>query len=1052
MLDVFSHDVSRSKALVMSTFSVEQDLLRELMEVNPEIRIHLIAAKDECDKLKDIQGARLHLTPLETRTAILNRIHAKVYLFLREGGAKCYVGTFNMTRSGMENNVEFFAEFEGRYIQSALTLEDFENHQELPFWRGFCQDNVVNGVAQFLNSIINGRFEGPFLSDRIADYHRETPIFIHTLGKKTIPLQIQSHIKKKASDCKYAKLRFVSPYHTTGSIQKFADLVCQNIGCRAKIELLTNFVPDFRNRYDEKSFLDPSSIDELKELLSAKKMELEVRFWDRHGYEEEEIPGRFLHGKLLLVEFGGKSGTKDHCIFLLSSNLTAAGLGLDRPPNLEAGLFDDDRQRSANLWNLFDGIWKRAKQASDTDTWKQIEVALKRISAEDIFFTREIKQLDCLTRKAPLRKRGKTVSARIGQETAFQYGLSVVIPSAESLKDFLKGRVLAQLDKTGIDFSKPRLSFSLKDLRGFKPTESLSLDMAKKGDKWIVEPEALRNQIPRGFTIDSVALLVDTNRVGDPVFFRVQDLDKGRRLNLLEINGTEVVLYDFMTRWVSSRADSIAALASTETGVCKLTVRRDFEDLVVEFPSRGVLDGSREVMIFQESAETHPRILYEKILGLKPVKDPILSVKASIETVSLPENDEISALKLDMVLENELIGLDSSDFLTSIGMKDVKSFGFTEKVSGLKKHLSLYLPHSEGEAHLIIGLLPPIGKWYPELKREVVVSSQQEFPQAIFRRWARSVLNGVGIRLEPPLGFATGDSEILVIAEKPRRGLLAHITPMWGEYDSDSETIAVRIDSESVHIGKFEPGITLAGEFMLKDGDSTFLLQRMHYPIRQPLFRSAKWRLPFKDHLRSFTWLSRLFVFAVEVSMESEDDDIIDWVKSFRFEVNGRILEPVKMQTTAVNQDKLVLYFKNDAITESVDGILRLSCVAESRKFFAAQKIDAEVRVRYSPSSIDVSIGKDTKRVLNGDPRPRMGPIRDNVKELHYYLELEKLEDAYIVAGGESLFLQTAPEKRENMRRQLRSVGLDLTERGDNWYIDSDESILPVWFRPRRYT
>lgn len=405
---------------VVSTFSIDRDLIDIILNLK-RLRKNLLLFLDDGEQFVYPYSEDYKIITKQQLPSLDSdrNLHLKLYLFGKKDGEgafllNCLIGSCNATGAGLLRNVEFWGSTSGRLklptdSNYASIIDLFEDSNIDPSLAGLEEncldsngDKVIAPAIDLLWRLVrdsNGVDSGlefgrsSCLSDKIVKKQKsQNAIFVHSFGDNSLKYSIENMITQSILTCQNQIILYlISPYYTLPCLDWIVRLCEKSLGhinIKIEIRLLTDYPPDYQERYLTESF------DSLENLaIKDKRVTLTWKLWTNSNKIEigsiifdqtiRDISSAFIHGKALVIN-------NDDQVFeaiVGSANLTSAAISLLPNTNLEGAIWERTSDKAKSVFKELTVFWNAATEQTQAmleqlNRWKEIR--------EDVVFDQRV--------------------------------------------------------------------------------------------------------------------------------------------------------------------------------------------------------------------------------------------------------------------------------------------------------------------------------------------------------------------------------------------------------------------------------------------------------------------------------------------------------------------------------------------------------------------------------------------------------------------------------------------------------------------------------------
>lgn len=264
--------------------------------------------------------------------------HSKIYCMWGSNKIKCWLGSFNLTKSGISRSIEWAANFEGNIVKPNLELEEIAN-LTIPH----ISDNIViNQIIDLVSKVINK--DNPVIADRLFQTNTINHVLLHNQFTKTIFRCIE-RIAQEAKE--NVAVTYITPFVNKTGIENFSRLFSPKFTNKQISFCIMTNMPDENS--SENTFLNSQAIAHLE--ANFRKFVMLKRNKEKEGTilkSGVEISSDPLHMKLISISFTNMQGEPDSYHIFTSSNLTAE-TWKNNHENIEIGVWIREKEKNEKI-------------------------------------------------------------------------------------------------------------------------------------------------------------------------------------------------------------------------------------------------------------------------------------------------------------------------------------------------------------------------------------------------------------------------------------------------------------------------------------------------------------------------------------------------------------------------------------------------------------------------------------------------------------------------------------------------------------------------------
>jgi len=265
-------------------------------------------------------------------------IHAKIYLMWDKNEISCYLGSFNFTRSGLFEDVEWETKFTDR-LDRKLELRELDSGSlPSPMIAG---NEMINQVVDFVSSVLSGR--DPEYSDNISGNALDEIALVHTEESNTLKKAITDMLKEGDSHT----IRYYTPYVNKRGVHEFKSYIPDSVD-KEKVSFRVYTAKPKESISGSNNFLKSDHV-----------YELDTEFDSFDVYTRNEVGGDvlgdgdkirmgFAHLKVVQVISAKDDGDEVTQTLLTTANLTR-NAWKELSGNKEIGVWIRDEEANAIL-------------------------------------------------------------------------------------------------------------------------------------------------------------------------------------------------------------------------------------------------------------------------------------------------------------------------------------------------------------------------------------------------------------------------------------------------------------------------------------------------------------------------------------------------------------------------------------------------------------------------------------------------------------------------------------------------------------------------------
>ena len=403
-----SGDINQFQEITILTFTFTegtQDAVIKIHELNPEIKINLILnysqknaflrfIDDDVDLKSKIKGIFL--------SNELNN-HSKIIVLNSITAIRLYVGSFNFNSSGLESNIEIGNAYTAFSINANNWFKMAEEVYNSNQWINFSDNTLVDSILDFINLIIIKGQNNTINTNEVSyanmlfmsnNIHNKQ-YFIHNLAEESFN-NIFQYIK--GFNPKNIEIKIISPYINYLGIKEFYDKCNFDDIKISNFELISNYLPQYRNQYAEDNYITQEDYinlkkhtdDSFKFKIWHREKETELNLGDK--YDSIIFRKKFIHAKTYLFKLKFENSSDVFISFVGSPNLTSAVWR--KNSNIEAGILDVNGNMSLHLFEFINSLALTENCTfPNKEEWKLIDETIEDIKYKSLFEYRTIQNI-----------------------------------------------------------------------------------------------------------------------------------------------------------------------------------------------------------------------------------------------------------------------------------------------------------------------------------------------------------------------------------------------------------------------------------------------------------------------------------------------------------------------------------------------------------------------------------------------------------------------------------------------------------------------------------
>lgn len=944
---------------------------------------------------------------------IIKTIHGKAYFLFNDYEIYCQIGSNNLTGSGMIHNIETYCSFEA-HTDLKLTLEEIKLPRDKKYWKNFTGNKIINSILDVINSILSGRKSNDFLSETYLKKNLKEQCFVHTLGKNSL-LTALKNILNEASKGSDVVIRFISPYSTDKSFEYFIGFVHAQLNKPFRFELLTNYLPDFKNYYESsESHFDPEYYMNLKkEVLKIYNVSINTKYWSKDGITEINIPGNFIHSKIIFINFKDVHSIFHYRMILTSANFSVPALGLDYERNLEFGVYDNDDDRVQEVWSFFNNFWEAAYNEEqclkDISTDRKVLVekeVMKEIPFRDYIIKNKIPS------KFDTKSKTKGITCKLS-EIRF---LKLNMPDCEYLKDFLKQEISLKFYKSSPIIKNVQAEFLLRSI--------INDSIVSKTFKMLEDPSTLSYNLPLHdlkinfdeYIIDFIIISASTNILRNDIQVDTTNWQKLEKENIISFSGNKILL-DFLEYKHSSNTNNIEIKFYFDNKYIKKNVTLENSDLAAIMPEKIPKNKITRILIRQIGSKYKLKRIgaYQPELWFSD--GPIKFVEDKKESFDLEGCYEIPILWVNFTSEFRSFCYKDLTFYNEDRPIDI--LGYVDRSNKDRTILGFILDLKDEYKIIEARLDQHYKDLFKNLKYEINIRLKNTSKHtSILKQLINETFKNMHICIEPQELDDHSEVKMRYIQLNNKIDVETQIS---NEKYCRPKFYKVEKENGNVILGKYETGDIISCKLMKQIHNLTLFGPSASNKVKNRLIRKIYFCLPFRDHMRRFQYLGQLYtpnpmyLFSIKLMLESEISGFENQIENLYVNIDSRNYQFIKINSRNLKNEFYIFFKFRFFDSNSVKKKLKI--IIETRESFTNFESETELNYEKFNNYIQINLADHLRKIENSE-------IIEEISEINRPL-LSKVV-------------------KYDEQKDIRQQKLIITKEG---YLEGSDNILPVWFR-----
>ena len=997
--ELFFNDIEDVQCLIIMCFHLDS-LITELPNILLTNTL-VICPKDQRKKLIDVGIPSENIFHIPSDWHQFDVLHGKIFVKITQDTIECMIGSNNFTYAGMERNLETYSTYNVR-LKNEIPFEIIKTRHHKSDWHTYFDHSIVEDIMDFINHILVGYENKDYLAeDHFLDLSKDQ-YFVHSVGQNTLLESIKSLMKPNEKQL----IRIITPYLSGESLLFYLDLIHKNIGRGFQLQLLTNFLPDFKGFYNSSGFINPDDYKQIKqEWKQSYDVDIELRFWTSIGIEEMEIPGNFIHSKLYFVVTSDDRLSPDGFL-MTSANFSSAAWKNQR--TLEVGILDTNGKRIKDVFDFFNRFWEESEQDNEENLHKILNVR-NRIVEDELVTQLPLKRFQSGSHRY---RKHKTILTGPSKQQV-HHPITISIPKSEYLDDFFQKSIDIYLP----DHS-PKISDVVAEINYLDVTQPGHLTLKKEiplsnttKNHLSLPLNDLQKFLNTNLIIDSIRIRAETDVVTYDTEIKTSNWEKVVSENIVKVENKKITFQNLDKYLVSDR-ESIEGLLITQTSVLRVPIEENESECFFIMPDGLNQSEISSIIIRQNSSEMSQQTLLFYQPALKFQDNPISSIE--ITTI---EVEDIKIPCLHVIVEETFFNFDLSDFVFI--SNDEKLIPLIQKKEGnhqyyifsiekskirilIKNHLENYFTYTEQyvEYGLTSDHLSALEK---------IVNKHKQGKTLLISPEIIDEITPVSIEFSQVMNDKVELEYIILnnrlqLYKRPTRKI---ITEKSNTILLDSLLPGQEINSLVYYVSSFGKLTLLTFENFVKN----------------KLIEKINVRFPFKNHMRAManhSWVyHRHFLFSIELNLSSKYVNFIKYVTGAKIIHEQKDYEFKKIISSKISNDSFLIFFKIQNLKEE-KGKIKLSFVLMTSGHFADFYYDIKIQYEKRDDGILLKIDNAERFIKDGYG----APLVDSFSVIHHSL-IEK----FII------------KNYSNLKFNDYDIG-----KSKKICLDSSELIAPVWF------
>lgn len=996
---LFFEDISKIKSMILMCYKIEPSLVNDFPDELKSNTV-FICPQDQVKKLIEIGISKKRIFHIPSSWNKFDILHGKIFIKIYQKELSCMIGSNNFTYAGLERNLETYILLKSQ-LKKEMALDHICNRQDKKYWSGFLDNSLIEGILDFINHIISASDNCNFLSEELLIDLSKKLFFVHSAGHNSLAQGLKVLCRRKTKKI----IRVVTPYTTAESLRFFLSFIYEIIKQPFKLQVLTNYLPDFKTYYDSASYIDPDDYLEIKrQWKSENNVDIELRFWSANGIEHIELPGNFIHSKLYVITLVDGDIAPEGFL-LTSANVSSSAWKNQK--NVEVGILDVDAKRTKNMYDFTELLWMEAEHDT-VEVLNKIKQVRKKIVEREIITQLPLKRF--ITSKMSPGSKKTTSGAPGGQPSKLP--ITISIPQVDKLDEFLEKTIHI----VTTDFS-PSITSIEAEIHFFDITQPLLppitkvIPLAKIGKQYSMNLSELKKHLTVNHAIDFISIKALTNIVTNDIEIKTKDWEKVLSEDVLNVKDNVISIID-LDRYVLYDTEKIEAIIFTKDAFFTTEIAEKESQYRFQLPKDTNYSQVESIIIRQSKREFAANQLVFYQCDLKFRDKPVKNIQ--IDNMSMEDtNFPCITIELD---ETHVI-FDPTDFVFIVNGQPV------DPVVTKKDGHILTVLLSVLQSEIIISTKSYLHRFFviPDLTIVYgLTGTQLSSLESIITRYKHEK----SLQIKPEILSEDSSVSIVFNQELEEQILLEYMVKndFIMSFYRPHRTITNKKTTE-IPLGTLSSGQVIFVKSYVPTTIGNILLYKTEAKVKNILIKAIRAILPFKNHMRTLesnSWVNfSHFLFSIELEMLTKlDENIAKNIVSARLIYDGTSYNFKKVKSSPFYKDAFFIFFKIQALKE-ICGSIQLSVNLETTEDYADIKQNIEIFYEKKDDKINFKVNENERFIENG----YKDKIYDNFLEVHLYL-LEK----YVENKPADLYFKQYDWDKTNI------------------CLDSRELILPVWF------
>lgn len=995
--DLFFQTLHDTDILIIMSYQI--DLIEEISD-ELKRKTLIICPENNINHLLKLGFVLENIFQLPKAWNSYQEIHGKIFVQIKRDEVVVFFGSSNFTYAGMCRNFETYCRFTSQ-LKIPITIENLERRKDISFWANCTDELSINSILDLLNHIFSNSKDNSYLSEEYFINTRLQSYFLHTAGKNTLKEGLILALKKN-ENIDPITIRIFSPYTSASSLVTFVSFFRKYLNRPFKIEILTNYLPDFQNYYDSSGFIDPEQYENIKqESKRVHNVDIEMRFWSTEG--TDEIPGNFIHSKIYFITSNIK---KEHVFILSSANFSNTAWGLEDSKNLEVGYIEFQKHKSQKIYDFFSEFW-RISISDELNNLNKIALVRKKIVNKELIS--EIPFREFFSKIKVKGRHNKSPGNEVG--TGLHRLLKIEAPREEFIEEFLKGTIKINLKEYSPEINALEIEINLSDITNqSKPTKlDYNLKFSEKKE-YSLNLENVKKDIKLNQYIDSIIIRAKTNISANDIQIRTDNWGKVESENIGNYLNNKICFYNF-SKYKHFNTTLIHAFLISDKTFSIDSCKIDNFDIVITIPKNVKIEQIKSIMIRQTQREYLFRTILFHQPHLKFEEEPIKEISLIQEVI-----DEKQIQMLQIKASKKWMDLDLCDFIFSHEGIDIWPICVSKKDDANYNILSYGF--NDDFEDLNVSLLSIFGKYFgvtSKIFSYLITSNHKKGMNEITKDCS------IDINIIPKDPDETTPIKIFLRNNSKNTFGIEYkvINGRLFTYERPKvETFQEPV--KELNLGTLKPGQILVYRPFIKIGN--FRIYTQGYKeliIKNRLIDNIEAELPFENHMRILNYskiITHHFLFSIELKFKTKYSDAEKDILDARIKIDNKEYNFIKVKSKLFHKDIFYIFLKINSLTD-LEGSKKILVFLNTSEPFSDFYKEIIIYYKKTNNGIILKVNNDEKFIENGNK----GMI---------------VSDEFSCVNF-PLFDKSIKEKPSNM---------EFIKYEGNLSLDTNEIITPVWF------